>query len=127
MIHPAYVREVPAKPRRHDIAQPPVWASRWELDRMCNRLFRTQNALAIAGLCALFVPGAAFAAPPKSAGHSQTANSPSASQAKSDAIDPELKEALASAPKPSEWPNSNYARLLDMGNVTIKSDGTLVA
>ncbi|HLK57680.1 MAG TPA: DUF3857 and transglutaminase domain-containing protein [Chthonomonadaceae bacterium] len=42
-------------------------------------------------------------------------------------IDAELAEAMRTAPTPAEWPNSNYARLLDLGNVTIKPDGTVVA
>lgn len=42
-------------------------------------------------------------------------------------LDAEIKAAIAAAPKASEWPNSNYARLLDLGNVTVKSDGTIIA
>jgi transglutaminase-like putative cysteine protease len=42
-------------------------------------------------------------------------------------IDPELKAAIETAPTPALYPNANYARLLDLGNVTVKSDGTVVA
>lgn len=42
-------------------------------------------------------------------------------------IDPELKAAMTSAPTQAAYPNANYARLLDLGNVTVKSDGTVVA
>ncbi len=41
-------------------------------------------------------------------------------------VDPELKGAIAAAPKASDWPNSNYARLLDIANITVQSDGTRV-
>jgi len=43
------------------------------------------------------------------------------------AVDSELKAAILSAPSASDWPNSNYARLLDLANVTVKSDGTVQA
>ena len=42
-------------------------------------------------------------------------------------LDAELKAAVAASPGASQWPNSNYARLLDIGNVTVKSDGTILA
>ncbi len=49
-------------------------------------------------------------------------------QAKPDAaIDPELAEAIRKAPTSAQWPNCDYARLLDTGDVTVKSDGTVVA
>ena len=47
--------------------------------------------------------------------------------ANADGLDSELKSAIANAPKASEFPNSDHARLLDIGNVTVKSDGTIVA
>lgn len=47
--------------------------------------------------------------------------------AKPAALDPVLQEAIKTAPAGADWPNSNYARLLDLGNVTVKSDGTVVA
>ena len=46
---------------------------------------------------------------------------------KADGLDSELKLAIENAPKASDFPNSNHARLLDIGNVTVKSDGTIVA
>ena len=42
-------------------------------------------------------------------------------------LDPELEAALKTAPNASQWPNYDYVRLLDIGNITIKSDGTIVA
>ena len=42
-------------------------------------------------------------------------------------LDPELREAIKSAPNASEWPNSNAARILDLVNVEMKPDGTVVA
>lgn len=42
-------------------------------------------------------------------------------------LDAELRAAIAGAPSAAQWPNSNYARLLDIGNVTVKSDGTVIA
>jgi transglutaminase-like putative cysteine protease len=41
-------------------------------------------------------------------------------------IDPELKSALAHAPKAEVWPNSDAALLLDTSTVTIKPNGTVV-
>ncbi len=46
---------------------------------------------------------------------------------KPEGIDAELKTAMAMAPTTAMYPNANYARLLDLGNVTVKSDGTVVA
>lgn len=46
---------------------------------------------------------------------------------KSDSLDVELQTALKAAPTQKQWPNNNYARLLDLGNVTVKSDGTMIA
>jgi hypothetical protein len=71
----------------------------------------------------LFAAHGAFAGPPPQvqkpahAGHAAPAA----------ALDAEIKAAIAAAPSASQWPNSNYARLLDIGNVTVKSDGTVVA
>lgn len=42
-------------------------------------------------------------------------------------IDAILAAAIKSAPGSEQWPNNNYARLLDLGEVTVKSDGTTVA
>ncbi|MGC8666591.1 MAG: DUF3857 domain-containing transglutaminase family protein [Chthonomonadales bacterium] len=42
-------------------------------------------------------------------------------------LDPELQQALRNAPAAAQWPNSNYARLLDLANVRIRPDGTVVA
>jgi hypothetical protein len=42
------------------------------------------------------------------------------------AIDPQLKAALATAPKSTEFPDSDAASLLDISDVEIKPDGTVV-
>src|ERR1051326_7703558 len=42
-------------------------------------------------------------------------------------IDPELAAAIKNAPAASDWPNSNAARILDLVNVEIKPDGTVVS
>jgi len=63
------------------------------------------------------------AAPPKAQKSSQVKHvAPVANS-----LDPEITAAIASAPSESQWPNSNYARLLDIGNITVKSDGTIIA
>ena len=41
-------------------------------------------------------------------------------------IDPELKQAMASAPTANQWPNNDYARILDSGIITVKPDGTVI-
>ena len=51
----------------------------------------------------------------------------SAQAGKQAGLDGELKAAIASAPKATDWPNSNYARLLDIANITVQSDGTVYA
>jgi hypothetical protein len=72
---------------------------------------------------ALLTPASpAWAVPPKTqkvVGH--------AAVDKPETIDPELKAAIDTAPTSTTYPNANYARLLDLGNVTVKSDGTVVA
>ena len=41
------------------------------------------------------------------------------------ALDTILKSAIAAAPPASAWPNNDYIRLLDLGDVTVGSDGTV--
>jgi hypothetical protein len=41
-------------------------------------------------------------------------------------LDPELRAALQSAPDAGKWPNNDYARLLDLGEVVIRPDGTTI-
>jgi len=41
-------------------------------------------------------------------------------------IDPGLRAAIARAPKASQWPDENYASLLDTADITVKPDGTTV-
>lgn len=65
------------------------------------------------GVCCL----PAMAVPPQSG----------VSAGKNDAVDAELKTAISVAPSASDWPNSNYARLLDLANITVQSDGTVFA
>ena len=42
-------------------------------------------------------------------------------------LDPDLQQALRSAPTAAQWPNHHYVKLLDLGNVTVRSDGTVIA
>ncbi len=70
----------------------------------------------------------AQAAPPRTVTHAPTSHAGTvAAQAKSESLDAELKDAIAHAPSSAEWPNNNYARLLDLGSATVKPDGTVVA
>jgi len=72
---------------------------------------------------ALLTPlSSAYADPPKN--QKAVTHAP---LAKPEGIDPELKAAIETAPSATVYPNANYARLLDLGNVTVKSDGTVVA
>jgi hypothetical protein len=43
------------------------------------------------------------------------------------ALDPVLQEAIKNAPPAGQYPNSSYARLLDLGTVTVKPNGETVA
>src|SRR5689334_7128174 len=87
-----------------------------------SRLRVRSFALLALTACVLPAP-AALAAPPNKIKKPPVSNSAPAVNA----IDSELKSAIASAPTGVQWPNSNYARLLDIGNVTVKSDGTVIA
>lgn len=42
-------------------------------------------------------------------------------------IDPVLRAAIERAPKASQWPNEDYASILDTADITVKPDGTTVA
>ncbi len=46
---------------------------------------------------------------------------------KSAILDSVLQDAIKNAPPATQYPNSSYARLLDLGNVTVKPDGTTVS
>src|SRR5579871_1778252 len=85
---------------------------------VCWSRFRTAFALTLVA-AALAVPGRPVLAGPPPEPKSKLASKP--------ALDPELQTALSSAPTAAQWPNSNYAVLLDLGNVNVKSDGTIVA
>lgn len=64
------------------------------------------------------------AAPP---GHKSKAAAPKAApKPAASAIDPVLAEAIKNAPQAGQWPNNDYARILDLGDVTVRSDGTVV-
>ncbi|HZP82702.1 MAG TPA: DUF3857 domain-containing protein [Chthonomonadaceae bacterium] len=64
------------------------------------------------------------AAPP---GHKSKAAAPkTAPKPAASAIDPVLAEAIKNAPQAGQWPNNDYARILDLGDVTVRSDGTVV-
>ena len=89
--------------------------------RVCWR--RSYRPLIGFALVAAFVGPVSLAAAP-----SQTGKPPAKGGKPADnPIDPELAEAIRMAPTPAEWPNSNYARLLDLGNITVRPDGTVVA
>ena len=46
--------------------------------------------------------------------------------AKNEPLDAELLAAIKTAPAATKWPNENSMELLDLGDVTVKSDGTVV-
>jgi transglutaminase-like putative cysteine protease len=43
------------------------------------------------------------------------------------ALDSQLRSAIATAPSQVKWPDQNYVKLLDLADVTVKPDGTQVA
>jgi hypothetical protein len=43
------------------------------------------------------------------------------------AVDDALRNAIQHAPKAEQWPDQDYAVLLDLADVTVKSDGTVVS
>src|SRR5690349_21417705 len=75
-------------------------------------------------IVACLTPLSALASPPKKAQKPALSAKPAPA---ANALDSEISAAIASAPTGSQWPNSNYARLLDIGNITVKSDGTVIA
>src|SRR5579872_1824327 len=80
-------------------------------------------SLPLLALAACLAPATTALASPPAKQSKPAASSKSAAAI----VDPELKAAIAAAPAGTQWPNANYARLLDIGNVTVKSDGTIVA
>jgi hypothetical protein len=84
-----------------------------------------RSALPLLALAAGLVSASAISAAPPSNSHKPAA--PAHSAPLTGLLDGEIKSAIAAAPSASQWPNSNYARLLDIGNVTVKSDGTIIA
>ncbi len=82
-------------------------------------------ALAVVSAALLAPLPSAYADPPKN--QKALVHSAADKADKLEGIDPELKTAIDTAPTSAAYPNANYARLLDLGNVTVKSDGTVVA
>jgi hypothetical protein len=87
-----------------------------------NGRFRTLSLLLKVSTLLAVVITPAIAQPNKS-GSQARRQKPSSSAA---AIDPVLKAAIKSAPDAREWPNCDIACLLDLGNVTVKPDGTVL-
>lgn len=81
----------------------------------------------VAVLVQVVVLSSVCAAGPPSSKSKPSPAASNISSPKLEGIDVELKAAIASAPKASDWPNSNYARLLDLANITVQSDGTVFA
>ncbi len=84
---------------------------------------RPMRALLVAAVTLTIPMGMAHAIPPATkdrSAHHTLASTVSA-------LDPDILAAIKAAPAATQWPNSNYMRLLDLGTVTIKSDGTTVA
>jgi hypothetical protein len=88
-----------------------------------SRLRHLSLPLLVLGV-GMYTTSISLAAPPPK---SQKSAHPGVAAPVAGALDSEIKAAIAAAPAPSQWPDSNYARLLDIGNVTVKSDGTIVA
>ncbi len=87
--------------------------------RLC---LQSAFALTVVSAALLAPLSPAYADPPKN--QKAVAHAPAD---KPDGLDAELKAAIDTAPSSAAYPNANYARLLDLGNVTVKSDGTVVA
>jgi hypothetical protein len=92
----------------------------------CWKHFRPLSALALLTAICIAPTIPTQAGEPPKPDRSGAAKPPTA-RTKSNAIDAELKAAIDKAPSSALWPDNNYARLLDLGNVTVKSDGTVVA
>ena len=93
-----------------------------------NRIVRRFAKRISVSLFALLVP-MFYAGQPSSAALIPGDSTLPANQAGADGpkVDAELKDAIATAPKASDWPNNNYARLLDIANINVQSDGTVTA
>ena len=85
--------------------------------------------LALALSASLFAPArAAQSANAKDGKNNKTSPvKPVLSKPGKSAMDPVLADAIKNAPPASQYPNSAYIRLLDLGTVDVKSDGTTVA
>ena len=90
-----------------------------------GRQNRLLLAMAVSSISLATISPAAFAGPPNTTKGAIGADKLALNS--TEGIDAELKAAMATAPTIEKYPNSNYARLLDIGNVTVKSDGTIVA
>ncbi len=85
------------------------------------------SALALTALAALSLAATSVhAAPQNGKSKPVSAKIPFSGPAKK-ALDPVLLDAIKNAPPATQYPNSSYARLLDLGTVAVKSDGTTVA
>lgn len=82
-------------------------------------------------MCGLLA-GLVAAAPPNGAKRHNGQSRPSrirgaGTKADPSSLDPILKAALRNAPSVEQWPNENSIKLLDLANVTVKTDGTTIA
>ncbi len=87
-------------------------------ERPKGRFRLTLTAALLMGLAA-----ASVAAPPKT--RPKNAAAKSTRPRSSDALDAALRGAIAAAPAASAYPNNDYARLLDLGEVTVAADGAV--
>ena len=88
-----------------------------------NRLCRSVSGGALAAVWPLLISAApALAAPPP-----KTVPKNALPARAIAGLDSVLRNAIAAAPAAAAWPNNDYARLLDLGDVTIASDGTVTA
>jgi hypothetical protein len=78
------------------------------------------------GLASLFfLPIAPAHSKPKKTAHSTQHKSPKNDPAL--VIDPELRAAMQKAPSARQWPDEDYVCLLDLGDVQVMPDGTVVS
>lgn len=77
--------------------------------------------------CCIALVAVCFVSRPAVAQSDKKPSKPIVNADRAKALDPELQAAIQNAPTQEKWPNSDYARILDLGNVTVQSDGTIVA
>ena len=97
---------------------------------MSNRRHRPAailpSALVITALASLSLAASVQAGPQTGKNKAGTDKGAASSPSKK-AIDSVLLDAIKNAPPASQYPNSSYARLLDLGTMNVKSDGTTIA